>query len=293
MVSFLAKSSTLQNQLTISDDEFSRLRGFIYDKCGIYVADNRKYLLENRLLNRLKALGLKNYGEYYEYLKYDSGAYAELKSLYAVITTNETSFYRNQAQLDILEKRVFKSLLEGQKRRGPRELHIWSAGCSTGEEPYTLAMIALEILGPNLGGWNVTVSAGDLSEGVLASARRGEYSPYALRTTPDHIKAKYFDALAGGRYGVKESVKRLVTFTSLNLKDRAQFRSVRRYHLIFCRNVLIYFDESMKKQVISGFYDCLCPGGYLFIGHSESLHNISRAFTPQHHPGAIVYKKEE
>ncbi len=293
MASLFAQSSSLQKQFTIKNDEFFKLRDFIYGKCGIYVPDNRKYLLENRLLNRLKTLGLKNYGEYYEYLRYDPGAHREIKALYSVVTTNETSFYRNPAQLRILEDGLMRNLLERQKQRGIQELHIWSAGCSTGEEPYTLAMIILELLGPHLGGWKIGISAGDLSEGVLVSARRGEYAPYALRTTPDSLRDKYFEMVEGGRYRVKDIVKRLVTFNTINLKDRMQLRSMRRSHLIFCRNVLIYFDESMKKQVISSFYDNLCPGGYLFIGHSESLHNISRAFTPQHHPGAIVYKKEE
>ncbi|GAU09801.1 CheR family methyltransferase [Desulfoplanes formicivorans] len=291
MTSFFDGTSVLEKSPTIKDDEFFKLRGFIYDKCGIYIADNRKYLLENRLLNRLKVLGLNHFGEYYEYLKYDPGARQELKALYIVITTNETSFYRNPAQLKILEDGLLQSLLDSQKQRGSRELHIWSAGCSTGEEPYTLAMIAHEVLGPQLGGWNIRISASDLSEGVLVSARKGEYAPYSLRTTPSHIKAKYFDQVKGGRYRVKDIVKQMVTFHPINLKDWAQIRSVRRSHLIFCRNVLIYFDEPMKKQVISCFYGNLYQGGYLFIGHSESLHNISRAFTPQHYPGTIVYKK--
>ncbi len=291
MVALLDTSSS--PQMTISDDAFSKLRDFVYEKSGIYIAENRKYLLENRLINRLKALGLKNYGEYYEFLRYDSGSYSEIKALYSVITTNETSFYRNPPQLKVLENGLLTALLDMQKRRGQRSLHIWSAGCSTGEEPYTLAMILLETLGPRLGGWKVIISAGDLSETVLESARQGEYASYALRTTPDHIKEKYFDELDGGRYRVKDVVKRLVTFAPMNLKDKARLRSIRQSQLIFCRNVLIYFDQPMKKQVISTFYDCLCPGGYLFIGHSESLHNISRAFTPQYHPGAIVYKKEE
>ncbi len=293
MSSFFEKSSSSEQQLSISDTEFSSLRDFIYEKCGIYIAENRKYLLENRLLNRLKALGLKNYGEYYEYLKYDSSFRSELKSLYGVITTNETSFYRNPPQLKVLEDGLLRSLLASLQKRGKKELHIWSAGCSTGEEPYTLGMILFDVLGPHLGGWKVAISAGDLSEEVLASARKGEYSSYALRTTPSRIVSKYFDQVGEDKYRVKDSIKALVTFSQLNLKDRSHYRRMRQAHLIFCRNVLIYFDDSMKKQVISGFYDCLCPGGYLFIGHSESLHNISRVFTPQHHPGAIVYKKEE
>ncbi len=293
MDSFFDKSPSSEQQLSISDTEFSSLRDFIYEKCGIYIAENRKYLLENRLFNRLKTLGLKDYGEYYEYLKYDSGLRGELKALYGVITTNETSFYRNPPQLKVLEDGLLKNLLADLQKRGKKELHVWSAGCSTGEEPYTLAMILFDVLGPQLGGWKVSISAGDLSEEVLANARKGEYSAYTLRTTPDRVVSKYFDQVGEEKYRVKDSVKSLVTFSQLNLKDRAHYRRMRQAHLIFCRNVLIYFDDPMKKQVISGFYDCLFPGGYLFIGHSESLHNISRAFKPQHHPGAIVYKKEE
>ncbi|WP_462323613.1 CheR family methyltransferase [Desulfoplanes sp.] len=293
MGSLFATSISVKKQITIRDEEFFLLRDFIYDKCGIFVADNRKYLLENRLLNRIKALGLKNYGEYYYYLKYDRGASAELSSLYRVVTTNETSFYRNPPQLKILENGLLQSLKSLEEKNGSRELHILSAGCSTGEEPYTLAMIIREVFGPRLSSFRVSITAGDLSEGVLASARRGEYSEYALRTTPAHIVDKYFSRISGGRYRVNDEIKKMVSYRQVNLKDRWNLRTLQRSQIVFCRNVLIYFDDPMKKQVISCFYDNLLPGGYLFIGHSESLHNITPAFTPKHHPGAIVYQKKE
>ena len=128
---------------------------------------------------------------------------------------------------------------------------------------------------------------------MLASARRGVYNEYTLRTTPKHIVERYFEPDGEGNFRVTNEVKSLVTFGQLNLSDKMQLKRVERSHIVFCRNVIIYFDDEMKQRVISAFYDNLFPKGYLLIGHSESLHNISRAFRPVHYPGAIVYRKEE
>ncbi|MFA7165427.1 MAG: protein-glutamate O-methyltransferase CheR [Desulfoplanes sp.] len=295
MTSSFTKSITLRKQVTMDDVEFGHLRDFIYEKCGIYIPDNRKYLLENRLLNRLRFFGLRTFGEYFYFLKSDQGGKTELQALFEVITTNETSFYRNPAQLKVLENGLLKSVMDEQLKKGSRDIHIWSAGCSTGEEPYTLEIILHEILNAQRSLWNITIMAGDLSEAVLASAARGEYTEYALRTTPKAIIARYFTPIGNGRYRrylINPEIKKHISFHQINLNDRAQLRNIRRSHIIFCRNVLIYFDEAMKKRVISSFYDNLLPGGYLFIGHSESLHNISRVFKPIHYPSAIVYRKE-
>jgi len=292
MASLFSKTITLRNDLKITDKEFLQLRDFIYEQSGIYINDNRKYLLENRLINRLKELNLKSFGEYYYFLKYDPGRKQELNRLFEVITTNETSFYRNPPQLKVFQDIVLKEVLDKQRAKGQKKLHIWSAGCSTGEEPYTISIILHEVLKLEINSWQIKITANDLSEGVLRSARRGVYSQYSLRTTPKEIIAKYFIDEGNGKYRVKPEVKKLVSFGQLNLSDRFQVKRVERSHIIFCRNVIIYFDDEMKKNVIASFYDNLLPGGYLFIGHSESLHNISRAFKPIHYPGAIVYKKE-
>lgn len=290
MSSLFSKTITLKKELKISDEEFRQLRDFIYDQSGIYVADNRKYLLENRLANRIKALNLKSYGDYFHFLRFDAGRRTEMNRLFEVITTNETSFYRNPPQLKVFQESVLKTVLEEQRKKGQKKLHIWSAGCSTGEEPYTLAIILHEVLRGELAAWNIRITANDLSEGVLAAARRGVYSEYSLRTTPKEIVGRYFSP-EGDKYKIKPEVKRLVTFGQINLSDRAQLKRVERSQIVFCRNVIIYFDDEMKKQVISSYYDNLLPGGFLLIGHSESLHNISRTFKPVHHPGAIVYQK--
>lgn len=292
MSGLFSKTITLTKELKVNDEEFVNLRDFVYEQSGIFIADNRKYLLENRLGNRLKELNLKSFGEYFYFLKYDSGRKSELNRLFEVITTNETSFYRNPPQLQVFQDVILKEALEARRKAGDRSLRIWSAGCSTGEEPYTLSIMLHEVLRFEVASWDIRITASDLSEGVLHSARRGVYTEYALRTTPKEIVTRYFDKDGDGRFRIKNEIRNLVQFGQLNLSDRMQIKRVERSQIVFCRNVIIYFDEEMKRQVIGGFYDNLLPGGYLFIGHSESLHNLSRAFKPIHHPGAIVYKKE-
>ncbi|MDR2050301.1 MAG: protein-glutamate O-methyltransferase CheR [Deltaproteobacteria bacterium] len=288
---FASKGASPQKDLRVTDEEFTQLRDFIYQQSGIYIAENRKYLIENRLSNRIKELNLKSFGEYCYYLRFDLKRKDELVKLFASITTNETSFYRNPPQLQVFQDIILKKVLEDLRLKKSRKLRIWSAGCSTGEEPYTLTIMLHEVLKAEIAAWDIKINAMDLSEPVLASARRGVYSDYALRTTPKEIINKYF-IFRNNLYEIRPEQKRLVNFMQGNLSDRLGLKRLERSHIVFCRNVIIYFDDNMKKQVVASFYDNLLPGGYLFIGHSESLHNISRGFKPESHPGAIVYLKE-
>lgn len=292
MSSPFSKSMTLRKDLKIQDDEFVQLRDFIYRQSGIYIGDNRKYLLENRLANRLKENNLKSFGEYYYFLCYDPNRKNELNKLFEVITTNETSFFRNPPQIKVFQDIILKKIIEEKRSKFQKVLNIWSAGCSTGEEPYTMSIVLHELLKEELPLWKIRITANDLSSGVLAAAARGVYPQYSLRTTPPDIVKKYFDEDSPGRFIVQDRVKKLVEFGQINLNDRFQLKRVPKSDIIFCRNVIIYFDDEVKKNVISSFYDNLLPGGYLFIGHSESLHNITRAFRPIHHPGSIIYLKE-
>ena len=286
----LLASSPFRKEMKISDEEFRQLRDFIYAQCGIFIGENRKYLIENRLTTRIKELNLKSYGEYYNFLRFDPNKRAELTKLFEVVTTNETSFYRNPPQLQIFQDVVLKNTIEALRKNSHKKLRIWSAGCSTGEEPYTIAIILHELLRQEVLTWDIKITANDLSEAVLASARRGVYTEYALRTTPKEIVAKYF-VKEDNNYKINAKLKHLVSFGPINLNDKQQLARVERSHIVFCRNVIIYFDDDMKRRVISAFYDNLLPGGALLIGHSESLHNISRAFKPEHHKGTIVYRK--
>ncbi|AMD91529.1 CheR family methyltransferase [Desulfovibrio fairfieldensis] len=276
--------------MQISDEEFLLLRDFIYLQCGIFIAENRKYLVENRLSNRIKELNLKSYNEYYNFLRFDANRRKELNKLFEVVTTNETSFFRNPPQLEVFQKSVLAETLEQCRKSGQKKLRIWSAGCSTGEEPYTLAIILHEVLKSDIRTWDIKITANDLSDAVLAAARRGVYNEYALRTTPKEIVSTYFGK-EGNLYKVDPMLKRLISFGQINLSDKEQLRRVEKSQIVFCRNVIIYFDDEMKRKVINAFYDNLEPSGALLIGHSESLHNISRAFQLEHHKGTIVYRK--
>jgi len=292
MSSLFSKTISLRKDLKITDAEFVQLRDFIYSQSGIFVADSRKYLVENRLAARLKDLDLNSFAEYHYYLQYDPGRRQELNRLFEVITTNEASFYRNPPQLKVFQDQVLPDVLDRLRSQRHKRLRIWSAGCSTGEEPYTLAIILMEVLRAELPTWDIRITANDLSEAVLAAARQGVFNEYTLRTTPKEIVARYFTQ-DGPRFTIRPEVRRLVSFGQINLSDRGQLKRVDHSQIVFCRNVIIYFDDEMKKNVIGAFYDNLLPGGYLFIGHSESLHNISRVFRPKHYPGAIIYRKEE
>ena len=288
--SLFATATPFRKELKISDAEFIQLRDFIYQQCGIYIAENRKYLIENRLANRIKELNLKSYSEYYNYLRFDASKRVELNKLFEVVTTNETSFYRNPPQLQVFQNVVLKGLIDECRKAGRKKLRIWSAGCSTGEEPYTLAIILHEVLRHEIGGWDIKITANDLSEAVLATARRGVYTEYALRTTPKDIVSRYFTK-EDTSYKIDPKLKHIVSFGQINLSDRFQLSRVEKSQIVFCRNVIIYFDDEMKRKVINAFYDNLVPSGSLLIGHSESLHNISRAFKPEHYTGTIVYRK--
>lgn len=283
-------TSPFRKDLQISDEEFLQLRDFIYQQCGIFIAENRKYLVENRLSNRIKDLNLKSYNEYYNFLRFDASRKSELSKLFEVVTTNETSFFRNPPQLEVFQKNVLPEILDRCRQKGQKKLRIWSAGCSTGEEPYTLAIILHEVLRSEISSWDIKITANDLSEAVLSAARRGIYSDYALRTTPKPIIDAYF-IKEDNIYKIKPELKNIVSFGQINLSDKEQLKRVEKSQIVFCRNVIIYFDDEMKRKVINAFYDNLEVNGALLIGHSESLHNISRAFQLEHFKGTIVYRK--
>ena len=274
----------------LADDKFRTIRDLIYEKSGMYFGDGKKYLMESRLARRLVARGLKTYDEYYYFLKYDPKRAEEINRLFDEVTINETSFFRNPPQLEAFGKKILPGIVADKEKSGARNLRIWSAGCSSGEEPYTLGIYILEALKFSLPKWKVEIHASDLSKEILQKAKNGVYGDNALRNTAPSYQSRYF-VQVNGMYAIRDEVKKLVRFQQINLTDKVKMRSMRGMDVIFCRNVLIYFDMESKKQVIAHFYDNLNPGGYLFIGHSESLHGVSKAFKLVHFPKAMVYQK--
>ncbi len=284
-------SLNLRQTPKITDPEFKDFRELIYSLTGIDIPSRRKYLLENRLGQRLSELKLKSFAEYYKVLKFSPNKEKEVSLLFEKITTNETSFFRDQRQLDVFRDFVLAEWIQKQTAANKKELNIWSAGCSSGEEPYTLSMILHEVFKVSIIGWKIGITANDLSPAMIAKARRGLYNEYAFKTTPDEMTQKYFTKETSG-YKIHPKVQKLCTFGLINLNDQLATKRVPKSQIIFCRNVIIYFDDEMKKRVLNAFYDNLVPGGYLVLGHSESVHKLTRAFKPIVKIGGIVYQKQ-
>lgn len=285
------EAATQPSGILMSNEQFLQLRDFIYEKSGIYFADSKKGLLENRLTFRLKAYNFTDYEKYYYLLKYDPQAAKELRALYDTITTNETSFFRSPPQIEAFAEKALPDVMARRQKAGEKILRIWSAGCSTGEEAYTLGIVLKEVLKENLHAWDIKICASDISEKALRSAKQASYNEYALRSVPTEIRQKYFKA-ENSQFVVIDEIRTLVELQFLNFMDTARMQLMKGFDIIFCRNVLIYFDDAARKKIVSHLYDSINPGGYLFIGHSESLHNITRAFKLVHFPGALGYKKE-
>ena len=273
----------------MSDETYRTFQRFIYGLTGIHFQDSKKYLLEGRLGKRLQALNVPDFEAYYQMLKFGKGD--ELRFFYEVITINETFFFRNEPQFEAFEKSLVPETIGGGPRPVNRKLRVWSAASSSGEEAYTLAMIYLERLKPRYPGLEIEIVGTDISQAVLETARRGVYRDYSIRNMPKAYLDKYF-TVQDSRYVVHDSVRSLVRFESLNLYDRQRMRLMANFDVIFCCNVLIYFDTASKIQVVSNLYDSLSRGGFLFIGYAESLHGISTAFKLLNFPKTVAYKKE-
>jgi chemotaxis protein methyltransferase CheR len=270
-------------------EEFHLFRDFVYQHCGLHFTEDSKYLLEKRLGKRLQHHNLKNFKDYYYLLRYSPAKEQELTEVVDLLTTNETYFFREDFQLRTFAEEILPELRERKEKNGNRQLRIWSAGCSSGEEPYTIAMLLLDQ--PWLRNWRIEVIGTDISQRVLQMARQGLYSESAFRTTDAACRQRFFTTEPDGRARVRDEVRSLVTVSHLNLFDVDRVALLGRMDLIFCRNVIIYFDHNGKKKVIDTFHQRLQPEGFLLLGHSESLMNITTTFRLRHFKHDMVYQK--
>lgn len=272
------------------DPELIRIRDLIYQVAGIFHPDNKLSMLFDRCRRRMKELKAPTLREYLEYLTVKPNRQVELLTLLNEITIGETCFFRNQSQLDALRRIVIPKILAAEAKLPLRHLRIWSAGCSTGEEPYTLRMLLLEEAHGQLKDWTVEILATDINEKSLAHAKTADYGTYSTRNLTPYYVQKYFDS-SGELLQVKPTVRSGVSFSRLNLSDDARMSFMKNIDIIFCCNVLIYFDLASKRQVIEHFFNNLRPQGYLFMGRSESLYGVSSDFRLVHFPGATAYHK--
>jgi chemotaxis protein methyltransferase CheR len=277
--------------MKISDSNFEILRDFIYNYCGIYFHTGRKYFLESRLARRMEVKGLKDYGDYYKLLRSAVEGPAEIRQLLTEITTNETCFFRNTQQIAALERQFFPQIIEAKKKIGFKKLRVWSAGSSSGEEPYTFAMLLNEKRSTLLKDWVIEIVGTDISEKVLAQAKEGLYNNYSVRNMSEFYRKKYFREESAGNFVISPEIKKMVNFSSLNLFDDSRMVFMKSFDIIICSNVLIYFDTAAKTKIVQHFYNNLQPYGYFFLGQSESLHSINEKFQTVHFPGGFAYKK--
>jgi chemotaxis protein methyltransferase CheR len=290
-VASTAVPSIISKIPVMSETTFKTLREFIYALTGIYFQDNKKYLLESRISKRLQALRLEQYEDYLQYIKFGARKDDEKKFLYDAITINETYFFRNEPQFEIFEKTLIPELVKLKGANPRAKIRVWSSASSSGEEAHTLAMIFLEKIKPKYPSLEFEVIGTDISPSILDIARKGVYREYSVRNMPKLYLDKYFHT-EDGRFIVNDNVRKLCRFDHMNLFDLQRMRGMSNFDIVFCCNVLIYFDAKSKIQVVSQLYDSLNRGGFLFIGYAESLHGISSAFKIMNFPKAIAYKKE-
>jgi chemotaxis protein methyltransferase CheR len=289
---------SIPNTFSISDNSFNILRNIIYDYSGIYFQDNKKYLLESRLQKRIKYLNLNSFEDYIKLFHHNSVNGEEHKYLMEAVTINETFFFRNQSQLDVMVKYLIPEIIDLKRKSGSKTFRIWSAASSSGEEPYSIGMVLKEFVISKYPDFQFTIIASDINKAMIETAKKGAYREYSIRNAPPYYIKKYFyrnDRFPqnnGEFYHIDESIKQMVDFKIANLYDEKDLIALRNFDLIFCLNVLIYFDTKSKMKVVSNLYNSLNKGGYLFIGPSENLHGISKAFKLQSFAQSIVYKKD-
>lgn len=296
---------TLTAPIQLTDGELKLLQTLVYQECGMYFDERRAYFLRDRLQRRLKACQLDSFYGYYRLLTSREGK-QELAALLENLTVNETSFFRNKPQLDLLQKTVLEDLLRRKQDRRDWNLRIWSAGCSSGQEPYTVAMLICDALAyyylrnplpfdmpspkPLIPPpWRLEILASDISYAALRSGQEGAYTETQMEPVEYTTRLRYFEK-AGEKYTVKKALKELVQFDFHNLKT--EFLP-QRNDIILCRNVMIYFDEAEQKRLVEKFYHCLNPEGYLFVGHAESLFGLSSKFRMLHQNNGTAYQRIE
>jgi len=277
---------SMNHHLDLPDDVFRQLREQIYKRTGMFFADSSKYLLQKRLSPRARELNFESFQKYFYFLQYDPRSENEYDQIYDLITTNETYFFREPAQLSAFIEEIVPEILA---RKSSRKIRIWSAGCSSGEEPYSIAMLLDEHRLFDKATFEIFAS--DLNQTVLARARKGHYRESSFRATPPQTRDRYFVHETDGTWRISDAIRNRVSFGRLNIYDEGRVALLGQLDVIFCRNVIIYFDDASKRVVVNSFYNRLADGGYLLLGHSESLISLSTQFKLRHLKHDMVYQK--
>ena len=276
-------------EFDLTELEFGLIRDFIHERFGICFSNEKRSFVRMKLYPRVVGLGLGSFGEYLSLVKYGPDGNRELARMISALTNNETYFFRESGQLEAFRNSLLPESREKKLREAEKKIKILSAGCSTGEEVYTLAMLAFET-GSFFWGWDIRITGIDIDETALETARRAVYYDRSFRMTDPYFAQKFFSRNTAG-YEARRNIKAMVSFRNGNIADPETWESVGDMDMIFCRNVLIYFSDEKVKTAVGHFYRALRSGGYLLLGHSETLTGISHRFEIVRHPETIVYRK--
>jgi chemotaxis protein methyltransferase CheR len=264
-----ADNYSIRHFIEITDREFNLFRSLIYQHFGINLTEAKRSLLMNRLQKILKQKGLTNFKQYYEEILHDTTR-KELSELVDAVSTNHTFFFREKAHFDFLLNTALPEIIPALKRGGDRDLRVWCAASSTGEEPYVIAMLIKDYLGVDYDQWSAGVLATDISIEALNTAKKGIYTEERVRQVPARLKAAYFDKTGNDQFQIKRTIRDEVLFRRFNLMNET-FPFKKPFQIIFCRNVMIYFDQKTRERLVNRLFTFTAPGGYLFIGNAETL----------------------
>lgn len=277
----------VKDSLQISDTDFQKFAEYFYRKTGIHFGDSKRYFVDKRLIERIKQTGADSFREYFVNLRFDRDS-QELQALINTMTVNETYFFREEYHFRCM---VNSMLTEITKNKRPGDtIRIWSVPCSSGEEPYSIALYLLEYW-KDIERYEVEILASDIDTEILRQAQRGHYSSRSVANLPTEVLEKYFKPIGSGKYELCSDIRQSVSFGKANVTDRTELLSYKKIDLIFCRNLLIYFDDVSRRSAAEFFYDALNPGGFVCLGHSESMSRISGIFKIRKFPEAIVYQR--
>ncbi|NBU59408.1 MAG: protein-glutamate O-methyltransferase CheR [Betaproteobacteria bacterium] len=276
-----------QGAAQISEEDFLKFREYFYRKTGIYFEESKRYFVDKRLIERLEATHTLSFREYFVNLRFDTRG-TELQALVNVMTVNETYFFREEYQFKCMVTSLLPEI--ARTKRPGESIRIWSIPSSSGEEPYSICLYLLEHW-PGIDHYDVEIVASDIDTDILAQARQGIYSPRSVQNLPATTLQKYFKKTRNGDWQISNELRQAVDFTQCNLSDPLSARAYHHFDLIFCRNLLIYFDDASRRGAADVFYNALNPGGFICLGHSESMSRISSVFRIRKFADAIVYQK--
>ena len=278
---------TTCDEVSITDEDFEKFSEFFYRKTGIRFDSSKRYFVDRRLIERMSATGHKGFKTYFIYLRFNSDK-KETQALINAMTVNETYFFREEYQFRCMVERMLPEVVS--RKRPGETIKIWSIPSSTGEEPYSIAIYLLEYW-PDLDNWDVEILSSDIDTNVIEAAKKGIYTERSVKNLSDVMLKKYFTKVGDGLYQISEDIRNSVEFTVVNLIEPKETKRFRGIDIVFCRNLLIYFDDVSRRVAAENLFDALNPGGFICLGHSESMSRISPLFKVRKFSEAIVYQK--